>query len=112
MIFIYKGKKMERKYLNEWKAFLAEVGPGGADQAANATQQAQASQPAADDGKAELIKSLTDSLNSMSRDPKYTALSVAQIIYNNCAQWMNKTQYFSDRPGEPTKTKAAFAPQQ
>ncbi len=100
---------MERKYLNEWKAFLAEVGPSGADQAANATQQAQAAQPAAADGKAELIKSLTDSMNAMAQDPKYTALSVAQIIYNNCANWMNKTHTFADRPGEPTKTKAATA---
>ena len=50
------------------------------------------------------------SLNSMKTNPKYDALLVAQIIYNNCAQWMNKESYFSDRPGNPTKNKAPFAP--
>jgi hypothetical protein len=62
------------------------------------------------DGKNELIDSLIKSLNFMKTNPKYDALLVAQIIYNNCAQWMNKGSYFSDRPGNPTKNKAPFAP--
>ena len=105
---------MERPYLNEWKTFLSEQPqPSAAAAATNTQQQQQANQQVAtNDGKAELIKSLTDSMNAMARDPKYTALSVAQIIYNNCANWMNKTQTFSDRPGEPTQTKATIAPQQ
>lgn len=103
---------MERKYLNEWKAFLSEVGPARTPPAAvqNAMMAQQDPAVEAQKSKTELIKSLTDSMNAMDRDPKYTALSVAQIIYNNCAQWMNKTDYFANRAGEPTKTKATFAP--
>ena len=64
------------------------------------------------DGKKELIDSLITSLKSMENRDKYDALMVSQIIYNNCAQWMNKISFFSSRPGEPTKTKAQFAPEE
>jgi len=64
------------------------------------------------DGKNGLIDSLMKSLNSMKNSDSYDALTVAQIIYNNCAQWMNKNAYFSSRPGNPTKTKAQFAPEE
>ena len=65
-----------------------------------------------DDGKKELIDSLITSLKSMENRDEYDALMVSQIIYNNCAQWMNKNHFFSSRPGEPTKTKAQFAPEE
>jgi hypothetical protein len=64
------------------------------------------------DGKKELIDNLITSLKSMENRDKYDALMVSQIIYNNCAQWMNKNAFFSSRPGEPTKTKAEFAPEE
>jgi len=35
---------------------------------------------------------------------------VAQVMYNDCAHWMNKTDMFSSRPGEPTNDRAEFAP--
>ena len=67
-------------------------------------------QPKGKNDKDELIKSLQNSLSRMSSDKIYDATMVAQIIYNNCALWMNKESYFSDRPGEPLKNRAGFAP--
>ena len=63
------------------------------------------------DAKAELISVITNHLNSMKND-KTTASDVAQIIYNDAAHWMNKTDIFKDRPGEPMSVKAPFAPRQ
>ena len=81
--------------LNKWKRYLAEQ-----------------TQPAADDGKAELIQTMIDKLTSMKTDTNFTAAAVAQSVYNNAAHWMNKTDIFSNRPGEPMQTKASFAPKQ
>jgi hypothetical protein len=64
-----------------------------------------------DDGKSDLIKSLQNSLSQMSNNNEYNATMVAQIIYNNCAQWMNKESYFSNRPGDPLTSQAPFAPE-
>jgi hypothetical protein len=103
---------MERKYLTEWQKYINEIGPSAADQQQNAQQQAQANQPRtpANDGKVELVDSLIKSLNAMKTDAKYTALMVAKLVYNKAANWMNKTDYYANRPGEPTKTKAPYAP--
>ena len=48
----------------------------------------------------------------MENDPAWTAAGVAQVVYNNAAHWMNKTDFFNDRPGEPMRTKAPFAPKE
>ena len=64
------------------------------------------------DGKSELIQVLTDKLNNMKNDTEYDATDVAQIIYNNCAHFMNKTDIFSSRSGEPLSSKAPFAPKE
>jgi hypothetical protein len=64
------------------------------------------------DDKSELIQVLTDKLNDMKNDTKFDATDVAQIIYNNCAHFMNKTDIFSSRSGEPLSSKAPFAPKE
>ena len=64
-----------------------------------------------DDGKSELIKVLTNHLNSMKDNKEWDAMSVAQTIYNDCAHFMNKTDMFSSRPGEPLTSQAPFAPE-
>ena len=81
-------------YIDKWKNYLAEQ-----------------TQPA-DDGKADLIKVLIAHIKNMENDPKWTASGVAQVVYNDAAHWMNKTDMFNDRPGEPMQTKAPFAPEQ
>ena len=65
-----------------------------------------------DGGKAELIKVLTQKINNMKTNDKFTATGVAQTIYNNCAHFLNKTDLFSDQNkfGAPSKTKVPFAP--
>ena len=63
-----------------------------------------------DDGKSKLIQVLRNHLNSMENDDDFSALGVAQVMYNDCAHWMNKTDMFSSRPGEPTNDTAEFAP--
>ncbi len=63
-----------------------------------------------DDGKKKLIQVLRNHLNSMENDNDFSALGVAQVMYNDCAHWMNKTDMFSSRPGEPTNDRAEFAP--
>jgi len=63
-----------------------------------------------DGGKAELIKVLTNKINNMKTNDKFTATAVAQTIYNNCAHFLNKTDIFSDQnkfgdsPGNPVRT--------
>ena len=64
------------------------------------------------DGKADLINVLITKIKKTENDPKWTASGVAQMVYNNAAHWMNKTDFFNDRPGEPMQTKAPFAPKQ
>ena len=63
-----------------------------------------------DGGKNELIQVLRNHLNAMEKNNDFSALGVAQVMYNDCAHWMNKTDMFKSRPGEPTKRKADFAP--
>ena len=63
------------------------------------------------DEKSDLIEVLTNKIKSMGKDPKFTATSLAQTVYNNCAHFMNKTDIFSSRPGQPLKTEAPFAPE-
>jgi hypothetical protein len=55
---------------------------------------------------------MIDKLTSMKTDTNFTAAGVAQAVYNNAANWMNKTDVFANRPGEPMQTKAPFAPEQ
>lgn len=63
------------------------------------------------DDKAELIKVLRDKLNNMEND-NIDAMGVAQVIYNNCAHFMNKTDIFSGRKGVTLSSKVPFAPRQ
>ena len=46
----------------------------------------------------------------MKTDKNFDAMSVAKTIYNNCAHFMNKTDVFDNRSGEPLSTKVPFAP--
>ena len=66
--------------------------------------------PNVKDDKAELIKVLRNHLNRMEKD-KIDAMGVAQVIYNDCAHFMNKTDMFSGRQGNAQLTKAPFAPE-
>jgi len=66
--------------------------------------------PNVKDDKAELIKVLRNHLNRMEND-KIDAMGVAQVIYNDCAHFMNKTDMFSGRQGNAQLTKAPFAPE-
>ena len=63
------------------------------------------------DGKKDLIKILRNHLNSMENNESFSGMAVAQVMYNDCAHWMNKTDMFSNRPGEPLNTKVPFAPE-
>ena len=63
-----------------------------------------------EDGKADLVEVLQRYLTSMETNDQYTALGVAQVIYNACADWMNKQNNFANRPGTALTTKAAAAP--
>ena len=66
-----------------------------------------------DSGKAELIQIMIDKLNNMAKDPKFNASGVAQVVYNNAAHFLNKTDIFNDQTkyGQPFPTKVPFAPQ-
>jgi len=66
--------------------------------------------PNVKDDKAELIKVLRNHLNRMEND-KIDAMGVAQVIYYDCAHFMNKTDMFSGRQGNAQLTKAPFAPE-
>ena len=48
-------------------------------------------------GKSELIQILRDKIISMEKGDGFSAIAVAQTIYNNCAQFMNKTNIFLDK---------------
>jgi peptidoglycan hydrolase-like protein with peptidoglycan-binding domain len=67
-------------------------------------------QPKGKDDKAELIRVLRNHLNSMEENNKFDAMGVAQVMYNDCAHFMNKTDIFSGRQGNVLSTKAPFAP--
>ena len=64
------------------------------------------------DGKKDLIKILRNHLNSMENNKSFSGMGVAQVMYNDCAHWMNKTLMFKNRPGEPLNTEAPFAPEE
>ena len=66
-----------------------------------------------DGGKSELIEIMRNKLDSMSNDPKFDANAVAQVIYNNAAHFLNKTDIFRDQNkfGKPFPTRVPFAPQ-
>ena len=66
-----------------------------------------------DGGKAELIQIMIDKLNNMAKNPKFNASGVAQVVYNNAAHFLNKTDIFNDQTkyGKPFPSKVPFAPQ-
>jgi hypothetical protein len=49
----------------------------------------------------------------MEKDNKFSALGVAQVMYNDSAHFINKTDLWSDQTkyGAPLSTKAPFAPE-
>jgi hypothetical protein len=63
-----------------------------------------------EDGKADLVDELQKYLSAMETNNQYSALGVAQVMYNACADWMNKQNKFANRPGNALTTKAAAAP--
>ena len=66
-----------------------------------------------DGGKSRLIEIMRNKLNSMSSDPKFDANSVAKVLYNNAAHFLNKTDIFRDQNkfGKPFPTRVPFAPE-
>ena len=103
---------MEKIFIKNWKRYLAEQGePENLDMGNNADPN---------DGRTELVEVLTNVVNKFGDGP-FSGMDLAQTAYNVCANWMNKTDdyqadnvgvKFSERPGEPTKTKAALAPRE
>jgi hypothetical protein len=77
------------------------------------TGQTQPTTGQTDGGKAELVEVFRNKLNRMEKDNKFSALGVAQVMYNNSAHFINKTDLWSDQTkyGAPLSTKAPFAPQ-
>ncbi len=65
-----------------------------------------------DGGKSTLIAVMRDRLNGMSNDPKFDANAVAQVLYNNAAHFLNKTDIFRDQNkfGKPFPTRVPYAP--
>ena len=64
-------------------------------------------------GKSELIQVLRNHLNSTENSNEWKAIEVAQAIYNDCAQFMNKTKLFLDKTKygyDITKPAASEAP--
>jgi hypothetical protein len=51
--------------------------------------------------KADLVDVLIRKINNAKNDPEWDALGIAKMVYNNCAHFMNKTDIFSNRQGEP-----------
>lgn len=86
---------------------IGDAKPLISEQATETTQVTGTTQ----DDKAELIKVLRDKLNNMEND-NIDAMGVAQVIYNNCAHFMNKTDIFSGRKGVTLSSKVPFAPRQ
>jgi peptidoglycan hydrolase-like protein with peptidoglycan-binding domain len=70
-------------------------------------------EPKFKNSKTDLIRILRNHLQSLEEDD-VDANTVAEIIYNDCANFMNKTDIFSDKTkyGKPYKTKAQFAPEE
>ena len=63
--------------------------------------------------KTNLIKILRNHLQELEND-NVDANVVAEVIYNDCANFMNKTNVFSDKNkyGQPYKTKVPSAPEE
>jgi len=76
-------------------------------------QEGQPESNQSDGGKSELIQVMIDKLNDMSQKKEFDATSVAKIIYNNAAHFLNKTDIFSDQSkyGKPLPTKVPFVPE-
>lgn len=62
-------------------------------------------------GKERLIQIFRNHLESMEEDDKFDSMSVAKVMYNDAAHYMNKTGIFSSREGEPISRKVPFAPE-
>ena len=61
--------------------------------------------------KDRLIQIFRNHLDSMEENSKFTAMGVAQVMYNDAAHYMNKTDIFSSREGESLSIKVPFAPE-
>lgn len=48
-------------------------------------------------GKSDLIQVLINKINYMEKNNEFNAMDVAKTIYNNCANFMNKADIFSDK---------------
>lgn len=61
--------------------------------------------------KERLIQIFRNHLESMEEDDRFDSMSVAKVMYNDAAHYMNKTGIFSSREGEPISRKVPFAPE-
>ena len=61
----------------------------------------QSTQPQGNNDKADLVDVLISKINNAKDDPRWDALGIAKMVYNNCAHFMNKKDIFSNRQGEP-----------
>lgn len=95
-----KFKKLMESKLGNTKPLISEQGI-----------ESTPSMDERDNDKDKLIEVLTNHINSMKNNKEFNGMSVAQTIYNDCAHFMNKTDMFSSRSGEPLSTKVPFAPE-
>jgi len=60
-------------------------------------------------GKTELIQELRNKLINFEKKNEFDAMAIARLIYNDCADFMNKESIYSDKAkyGEPVAKPAA-----
>ena len=76
-------------------------------------EEVEASAPVTPIGKKELVEVLKNHINRIEKNNDWAAMDVAQVIYNDCANFMNKEGMFSDKTkyGDIVSQPAAqFAP--
>lgn len=76
-------------------------------------EEVEASAPVTPIGKKELVEVLKNHINRIEKNNDWAAMDVAQVVYNDCANFMNKEGMFSDKTkyGDIVSQPAAqFAP--
>lgn len=96
-------EQYKNKFFNLMESTIGDAKPLISEQATQVTGITQ-------DDKAELIKVLRNHLNQAEND-NIDAIGLAQVIYNDCAHFMNKTDIFKNRQGNTLSTRVPFAPE-